>query len=68
MLLVAGLISAQSVPATPMLAGAAMLAGGLIAKIALIQKAAFWVDLFDRHEEQRALAREAGSLTEKEAA
>ena len=68
MLLVAGLISAQSVPAAPMLAGAAMLAGGLIAKIALIQKAAFWVDLFDRHEEQRALAREAGSLTEKEAA
>ncbi|MEE8433968.1 MAG: DmsC/YnfH family molybdoenzyme membrane anchor subunit [bacterium] len=68
MLLVAGLVSAQTVPAAPILAGAAMLTGGLIAKIALIQKAAFWVDLFDKHEEQRAAVQDAAPQPAAEAA
>ncbi len=52
------LLSALAFPerpmALPVLAGLAMLAGGLIARIALIMKAAFWVDLFDGFEEKRA--------------
>ena len=52
-LLAGGLVAPAINPAAPVVAGLAMLAGGLIAKVAVIQKAAYWVDLFDRHEEQR---------------
>ncbi len=62
-LLAAGLAMPALAGPGAVLAGAAMVAGGLIAKYALILKAAFLVDLFDRFGEVRpgASAGEAAS-------